>query len=246
MAVSKSMSFPNEKRSSYSDQVTINQGIVSPENTLQFLPVPGPVGPQGPKGEPGPKGSPGEPGEPGQKGERGAPGKNGIDGKDGISNISTSGQQPGWASYTNIKNRPTQLGITRGDDGWVTVLINTDNKNSDTRFLPKDSASFWNIDGKKFNFRGLKVGSHVFITYNFTITTFNTNTEVWIRTLCNYSPLDMSQFVASLKYQYEYPITITQDFFIEDDALWQSGAVPQIRTDYDASVIMNKIYVSVI
>ena len=53
MAVSKSMSFPNEKKLSYSDQVTINQGTVSPENTLQFLPVPGPMGPQGPKGEPG-------------------------------------------------------------------------------------------------------------------------------------------------------------------------------------------------
>jgi hypothetical protein len=39
---------------------------------------------------------------------------------------------------------------------------------------------------------------------------------------------------------------VTQHFFIEDDGMWNSGAVPQIRTDYDSSVIMNSIYVSVV
>jgi hypothetical protein len=28
--------------------------------------------------------------------------------------------------------------------------------------------------------------------------------------------------------------------------MWAAGAVPQIRTDYDSSVLMNSIYVSVV
>ena len=96
------------------------------------------------------------------------------------------------------------------------------------------------------NFHGLKIGSQVFVTYNFELTTESNNTEVWIRTFFPKSNTEISQFVASLKYQYVYNMYVTQNFYIEDNVMWNSGAIPQIRTDYNASAIMNSIYVSVI
>jgi len=49
-----------------------------------------------------------------------------------------------------------------------------------------------------------------------------------------------------LKYQNVYNLSATQQIFIEDSVMWGSGAIPQIRTDFDASVILNSIYVSVV
>jgi hypothetical protein len=97
-----------------------------------------------------------------------------------------------------------------------------------------------------FNFKGLKEGSQVFITYSFELTTHSSNTEVWVRTYSANSQLDIAQFIGSLKYQHTYPITVTQHVFIENQKIWGNGAIPQIRTDYDASVIIKSIYVSVV
>jgi hypothetical protein len=242
MAVSKSMDFPGPKNG-YASQVVQSQQQILPDTPLSYVPVLGPQGIPGPKGDVGPQGPMGPPG---RDGERGPKGEKGSPGKDGASSLSSSGQQAGWASYENTKKIQTKLGISRGDDGWVTVTIDASPKSSNLDYLPSGCASFWNQDGKKFNFRGLNMGSHVFINYNFTLTTFNSNTEVWIRTFFAGSNIEVAQYVASLKYQYEYKISVTQDFFIENDVMWLTGAVPQIRTDYDASVIMDKIYVSVI
>jgi len=78
------------------------------------------------------------------------------------------------------------------------------------------------------------------------LTTEYNNTEVWIRTFFPKSTTEISQFVASLKYQYVYNMYVTQHFFIENEDMWNSGAIPQIRTDYDSSVILNSIYIGVV
>ena len=134
MAVSKSMDFPGAKKSSYAAQVEQSQASPTVDNALSFLPVPGPVGPQGPAGRDGRNGEQGlqgAQGEPGPKGDRGPAGINGQ------SSLSSSGQQAGWASYTNTIDKPTKLGISQGDDGWVTLLLDTKDKNQNEKYLPE-------------------------------------------------------------------------------------------------------------
>jgi hypothetical protein len=239
MPVSKSMDFPLNKKSSYAAQVVETQST-STDVLINYVPVPGPQGPQGPQGLPGPQGPAGKDGTPGPKGERGTPGK------DGLSSLSSSGQQAGWGSYFNQNRKEIRLGANQGEDGWVSVWVDSKGSNTNEKYLPEGCTSLWNESQRMLNFHGLKIGSQVFVTYNFELTTYTNNTEVWIRTLFPRSTTEISQFVASLKYQYVYNMYVTQHFFIEDNSMWSSGAVPQIRTDYDSSVLMNSIYVSVI
>ncbi len=242
MAVSKSMDFPGAKKSSYAAQVEQSQASPSNENSFSFLPVPGPVGPQGPAGR---DGRDGEQGPQGLKGEVGPKGDRGPTGVNGQSSLSSSGQQAGWASYHNKIEKPFKLGISEGDDGWVTVFVLSEEL-SNEKYLPKDCASLWNDHARAFNFKGVKEGSQIFITYSFELTTYSSNTEAWIRTYSPNSELDIAQFIGSMKYQHTYPITVTQQVFIENQRIWGNGAIPQIRTDYDASVIIKSIYVSVV
>jgi hypothetical protein len=239
MATSKSMDFPGTNKSSYAAQV--QQSAYSDKgNTLSpFLPVPGPEGPPGPQGPAGRNGKDGEQGPPGPKGDRGPSGLNGKN------SLSSSGQTPGWASYHNGIEKSFGLGISKGDDGWVTTYVLSENM-SNEKYLPEDCTSLWNNHARAFNFKGLKEGAQVFITYSFELTTYSSNTEAWIRTYSPNSDLDISQFIGSMKYQHTYPITVTQQVFIENQKIWGNGAVPQIRTDYDASVVMKSIYVSVV
>lgn len=242
MSVSKSMGIPGNKKSSYAAQVEQNSAI-SDNQTLSFLPVPGPQGPQGPAGR---DGLPGIQGPAGKDGERGPRGEKGSPGKDGSSSLSSSGQQAGWASYKNSIVKPIKLGVLEGEDGWVSIPMVSKPSDINEKYLPKDCTSLWNSEQRKLNFRGLKLGSHVFVTYNFELTTDANNTEVWARTFLPGSENEISQFVASLKYQYTYNFSVTQDFYIENESVWLNGGYPQIRTDYNASVIMNSIYVSVV
>ncbi len=239
MAMSKSMDFPSSKKSSYAAQVVETQNT-NADVLINYVPVPGPMGPQGPAGIPGPQGPAGKDGEKGPKGEKGAPGK------DGESSLSSSGQQAGWGAYFNQSRKPIKMGASQGEDGWVNIWVDSKGINTNEKYLPKGCTSLWNEHQRMLNFHGLKLGSQVFVTYNFELTTNSNNTEVWIRTLFPKSTTEISQFVASLKYQYVYNMYVTQHFFIEDDVMWNSGAVPQIRTDYDSTVIMNSIYVSVV
>ena len=243
MAVSKSMDFPGGKKSSYAAQVEQSQASPTVDNALSFLPVPGPVGPQGPAGRDGRNGEqglPGQQGEPGPKGDRGPAGINGQ------SSLSSSGQQAGWASYTNTIDKPTKLGISQGDDGWVTLLLDTKDKSQNEKYLPEGCTSLWNSHQRALNFHGIKEGSQVSVTYNFELTTYSSNTEVWLRTYFATNDQEFVQFVGSLKYQNTYNLSVTQKIFIENHAMWGNGAVPQIRTDFDASVIFNSVYVSVV
>lgn len=239
MTVSKSMDFPGAKKSSYAAQVEQSQATYTPDNTLSFLPVPGPVGPAGPQGIYG------RDGKEGPQGITGPEGKRGLPGKDGVNSLSSSGQQAGWASYHDKTEKPFMLGISKGEDGWVTVFLSPTAVSRET-YLPKDCEPLWNTHANAFNFKGLKEGAQVFITYSFELTTYSTNTEAWIRTYSVHADLDVSHFIGSMKYQHTYPITATQQIFIENQKIWGNGAVPQIRTDFDASVIMKSIYVSVV
>ncbi len=239
MAVSKSMDFPGSKKSSYAAQVVETKTLGS-DQLINYVPVPGPMGLKGEQGHPGTPGPAGKDGIQGPKGERGLPGK------DGESSLSSSGQQAGWASYFNLNKKPIKLGVNHGEDGWVKVWVDCKGSNTNQKYLPQECTSLWNAEQRMLNFHGLKVGSQVFVTYNFELTTESNNTEVWMRTFFPKSSTEISQFVASLKYQYVYNMYVTQHFFIEDSLMWNSGAVPQIRADYDSSVIMNSIYVSVI
>lgn len=243
MAASKSMDFPSAKKSSYAAQVEQSQASPYQENALSFLPVPGPQGQPGP---PGRDGRDGEKGEQGFTGNIGPKGDRGLKGADGLSNLSSSGQQAGWASYTNTINKPTKLGISEGDDGWVTLMLDTKDKTQDEIYLPAGCTSLWNSHQRALNFHGIKQGSQIFVTYNFELTTYSANTEVWLRTYFASKDQEFVQLVGSFKYQGTYNLSVTQNIFIEDQAMWGNGAVPQIRTDFDASVIFNSVYVSVV
>ena len=237
MAVSKSMDFPGAKKSSYAAQVEQSQSTFVPDNNLSFLPVPGAVGPQGPAGRDGKEGPQGPAGPKGQQGPAG---------KDGASSLSSSGQQAGWASYTNTIDKSTKLGISEGDDGWVTLLLDTKDENQNEKYLPLGCTSLWNSHQRALNFHGIKEGSQVFVTYNFELTTYASNTEVWLRTYFASNDQEFVQLVGSFKYQGTYNLSTTQQIFIENSAMWGNGAVPQIRTDFNASVIFNSVYVSVV
>ena len=243
MAVSKSMDFPSGKKSSYAAQVEQSQATYAPDNTLSFLPVPGPVGPQGPAGRDGRDGKQGPEGPEGKAGAKGAPGPAG---KDGLSSLSSSGQQAGWASYTNVIDKPLKLGISQGDDGWVTLVLDTKDKKQNETYLPKGCTSLWNSHQRALNFHGIKEGSQVFVTYNFELTTYTPNTEVWLRTYFKSKDKEFVQLIGSFKYQGTYALSATQQIFIEDASMWGNGAIPQIRTDFDSSVIFNSVYVSVV
>ena len=243
MATSKSMDFPGAKKSSYAAQVEQSQASPYQENTLSFLPVPGPTGAQGPAGKNGIDGKEGPQGPEGKPGPRGSAGPNG---KDGLSSLSSSGQQAGWASYTNAIEKPKKLGISQGDDGWVTLILDTKDQNQNELYIPKGCTSLWNSHQRALNFHGIKEGSQVFITYNFELTTYTANTEVWLRTYFASNKKEFVQLIGSFKYQNTYNLSTTQQIFIENTAMWGNGAVPQIRTDFDASIIFNSVYVSVV
>jgi Collagen triple helix repeat (20 copies) len=243
MATSKSMDFPGAKKSSYAAQVEQSQASPYQENTLSFLPVPGPQGQPGP---PGRDGRDGEKGEQGFTGNIGPQGERGLKGADGLSNLSSSGQQAGWASYTNTITKPTKLGISEGDDGWVTIMLDTKDKSQNETYLPSGCTSLWNSHQRALNFHGIKQGSQIFVTYNFELTTYTSNTEVWLRTYFASNDQEFVQLVGSFKYQGTYNLSTTQQIFIENTAMWGNGAVPQIRTDFDSSVILNSVYVSVV
>jgi hypothetical protein len=244
MAVSKSMDFPGAKKSSYAAQVQQSQSSPYQENSLSFLPVPGPVGPQGPAGRDGKDGLPGKEGPQGPEGKQGPKGEKGANGKDGISSLSSSGQQAGWAAYFNENPTDVRLGATKGVDGWVSLGIPLNKSNEE--FIPSGCVSFWNSHSRMLNFKGVNVGSQAFVTYNLELTTFNPNTEVWLRTFFPGHQQEISSFVGSFKYQHVYNISVTQQLFIENQKMWGNGAVPQLRTDFDASVILNSVYVSVV
>lgn len=242
MAISKSMDFPGAQKSSYAAQVEQSSPSIDTP-ALSFLPVPGPIGPQGPAGR---DGKDGKEGPQGQEGKQGPRGPQGPAGKDGLSSLSSSGQQAGWGGYYNKKLSNIKLGATQGVDGWVRFSVDAEDAQTNEKFLPQGTTSLWNKHSKTFNFKGLNIGSQVFITYEVDLTTFNNNTEVWCRVYHPDIDKEFATFVASLKYQYTYPISFTQHIFIENEDIWKTMVYPELRTDFDASAVIKSIHISVV
>lgn len=235
MATSSNINFPT---SGYASKVKESKESDQPV----FFAVPGPVGAEGPVGPKGEKGDKGDPGESGQsiKGPKGDSGKNGKDGK---SYFPKYEQNVGWALYKNKKTNTVPAGADRGTDGWVDLYIESENPIE--TFLPDGSVSLYIKDTRKINTRGLKVGAQVQITYDIEVITFNSNTEVWMRS--QFFGLDDSTttFCANLKYQHNYEMTITHTLAIFSEAHKNAGILPQIRTDLDSAVKIKSIYISV-
>jgi hypothetical protein len=241
MAISKSMDGPY-KKSNYAAQVEQSQ---YQDNTLSFLPVPGPQGPQGPAGPKGDKGDQGDQGTKGDKGDSGKDGKNGKDGKDGASVLSPSGQQIGWGYYENKRTKDQRTGIDQGEDGWVSLLVDAEGKNTNELFLPKGHVSLWNKVAQKINFKNLNIGAIVTIRYDIKLTTYSNNTEVWMRTLLSDEEVSPTSFIGSFKYQYEYDFSAEHTLFINNSEFQSFGGLPQIRTDNPCEAKIKAFYISV-
>jgi hypothetical protein len=232
MATSSNIEFPT---SGYASKVKQSQSPQEPT----FFAVPGPQGPPGKDGKPGPQGEKGEKGESivGPRGPQGNPGK------DGKSYFPKYDQNVGWGLYKNKNKNTVPTGAERGEDGWVSLYISPEN--SIETFLPEDSVSLYAADLRKINTRGLKVGAQLRISYDIEVVTFNSNTEVWMRS--QFYGLDDSNttFCANLKYQHNYEMTVTHTIAILSEAHKSAGIIPQIRTDLDSAVKLKSIYISV-
>lgn len=233
MAISKSMDFPSNKKPNYAK---LAEQVQKQEVESFYIPVPGP---QGSKGDRGPAGERGEKGDPGEAGPRGAPGK------DGKTYLPVYGQDSGWAKYFSKNQQQIKLGGDTGIDGWVQVSINSDKGKALETYLPRDTASLYNNESKRINLRGLSLGCQVTVTYSFLIQTLSSNTELWVRTYFPNPETSVVTFAGTLKYQFEYDMSVTQKFYVENDLIRLGGAVPQIRTDLNALVEMKSIDISV-
>ena len=234
--MAKSMDFPPKKK--YLE-------TIQEVKTTEYIAVPGmtgekgEVGPPGPPGIQGPKGDKGDIGRPGPQGERGEAGRAG-DGYD-----SPSGQYPGWAYYANKSTQQYRLGPERGDEGWVSFFLDIDESKTIESYLPNRSVSLLNPTTRNINLKTLKVGAKVDIRYDFSLETYSSNTEVWIRTLLRDEEISPMGYVGLLKYQYSYDISYSQTIFINSDKIKNYGGQPQVRTDNESSFILKGIYVSV-
>lgn len=248
MAVSKQVPIPSNVKDKYIEQVIQQQSNVNqyPQESIGgFIPVSGPQGPQGATGPRGEKGEQGPSGPKGDTGPEGRQGKAGKDGKDGLDGVSLSGQRPGWAKYKNILDKQFQLGISEGENGWVSLYVVTDAKNSITDYLPINKrVGLWVQDSRSINFIPLNVGAKVDITYEVELETFSSNTDVWMRTYFQNTQLDFSQFVGCFKYQNVYNFSITQTVYLENE-IQKSLATPQMRTDMNAQVKLKSITIFV-
>jgi hypothetical protein len=243
VAVSKNINLPNKARDKYIEQVLQQQEQQKQlETTVIHQIQQGPPGPPGPRGEKGDKGDMGPQGPKGDSGNRGEPGK---DGKNGVDGISLSGQMPGWAMYKNSRSDLTSLGITEGDNGWVNLFLLSDKTNSVNQFLPKgDKTDFWSDSSRSLNFIPIKPGAKVEILYEVELTTYSSNTDVWIRTYFPNTDDSHQIFVGCFKYQGTYNISIPQTIYMSN-AKYKVMAKPQMRTDMNAEVILKSITIAV-
>jgi len=232
MAISHSVNFP---KSNYAAAVNNSRQQDSPN----YIAVPGPEGPQGKPGPKGDRGADGAPGESiiGPRGERGFPGQ------DGKSYFPSYAQNAGWAKYINSNPKMVPTGASRGVDGWVELWV--DSKDSIEKYLPEGSVSLYNLDARRINTRSLQLGSQIQVTYDIEVTTMSSNTEVWFRSIFPETKKESTTFVASLKYEHTYDLTITHFLTLDTTGDKASGILPEIRSDMDAIVKLKSIYVSV-
>jgi len=248
MSISQRVDIPGKANHNKSYAEAVESLQLSENPIPQYIPVAGPQGPQGPqgaRGAEGPKGDKGEKGERGLKGDKGDSGENGRDGKDGKDAIPPSGQLPGWASYINKDTTCNIVGLSRGNDGWSQVVIDKRNILINKDFLPKTSVDLWNVETQRLNFKRLKVGAKVSVTYDFNITTYSNNTEIWIRTVFPESNISYTQFVANLKYQYSYDFSVTQHIYLNTEKMTIESPLVEVRSDFDSEFLIKSITVHV-
>ena len=233
------MDFPGKKKPSYSKAT---EQLKPVEDGIVYLPTPGP---QGTRGDRGPKGDPGDVGPQGPRGEQGPAGKDGRDGKDGESNIGVYGQQIGWAYYSNVSEKLIKTGANRGADGWVNLKIDKLGPETEESYIFKGGVGLYVDSSKRINLRPLALGSQLLIRYDIEITTLSNNTEVWLK---SYHP-DLEDatatFVANLKYQFTYELSVSHNIFLDKKQKLTTGLVPAILTDLDALVKLKGMYISV-
>lgn len=239
MAVSKSVNFPGE--SSYAKQVKQSQEN-SPESNSIYVAVPGPAGPPGSPGKPGPQGPQGEKGDKGEKGDRG---ERGFAGKDGKTSLPTYEQQVGWAKYSGNRDFNFRLGADKGVDGWVDAYVDGLGLDTNEKYLPANNTSLYNPQSRRINLKHLVLGTQALITYDIEISTLSSNTEVWARSYFPGSNTEHISFVALLKYQYVYNISVTHKISIDNEKDIFAGIIPQFRTDNDAILNLKTIHISV-
>jgi hypothetical protein len=229
--------FPKSSKS-YGSKIQESQEQVS-----NFFAVPGPAGPQGTQGPQGLKGDPGKPGAKGEKGDRGEKGTPGKDGKDGKSYFPVYEQNAGWAIYFDKQQKQIKLGADQGEDGWISIYVDGEDKNES--YLPAESVALYNPVSRKINLKHLKIGSQIQITYNFELTTFAANTEVWAKSLFINSGMSYSSFVANLKYDYVYDLSATHHLTLTSETDKIGGIVPQLRSDHTSVAVIKSILISV-
>ena len=246
--MAQSMESPQPlKRKGYSQAIQ-ESSAMQPPDLKEYIPVPGLTGVQGErglKGDPGQKGDTGPQGPKGDTGKTGPQGPRGEPGRGGEGYDSASGQYPGWAYYKNNSDRPTSLGPERGDDGWVSINFNANLALSVQDYIPKGLTSLWLSDIGMFNFKGLKLGAKVDIRYDFTITTNSNYTDLWFRTFNEKYDNSPTSYVANLKYQYSYDISVLQTVYIDNQRIKSYGLKPQARTDLESSILLKGIYLSI-
>ncbi len=246
--MAKSMDSPQPlKRKGYSQAIQEAE-LQQPPDLKEYIAVPGLTGVQGErglKGDPGEKGDSGPQGPKGDTGKDGPQGVRGEPGKGGEGYDSASGQYPGWVYYKNNSERVTNLGPERGDDGWVSINFNTDPTLYIEEYIPKGLTSLWLPDVNMFNFKGLKLGAKVDIRYDLTVTTNSNYTDLWFRTFNEKYENSPTSYVANLKYQYSYDMSFSQTLYIDDSKINRHGARPQARTDTEASLFLDGLYISV-
>ena len=246
--MAQSMDSPQPlKRKGYSQAIQ-ESAFQQPPDLKEYIPVPGLTGVQGEKGlkgDPGEKGDTGPQGPKGDIGKTGPQGLRGEPGRGGEGYDSPSGQYPGWVYYKNNSSRETNLGPERGDDGWVSINFNTNPTLYIEEYIPKGLTSLWLPDVNMFNFKGLKLGAKVDIRYDLTITTNSNYTDLWFRTFNEKYENSPTSYVANLKYQYSYDMSVLQTIYIDSQRVKSYGLKPQARTDLESSIILKGIYLSI-
>lgn len=235
------MDFPGTSKK-YSETVNQEYQLDQP---LSYIAVPGAQGERGPKGDTGPMGPEGIQGPKGDPGKPGKDGKNGKDGKSGESSLSPSGQRLGWALYKNLSNSATQLGATKGNDGWVRIRVDSEASSSEEQYLPENNVSLYNPSTQKINLRGLKLGSIITIRYDIEITTFSNNTEVWFRSIIEDIGFGPTTFAGNLKYQFPYDLSLEHTIFLENEKIKNAGIFSEILTDNECLMKVKNLYISV-
>jgi hypothetical protein len=237
--MAKSMDFPDtSKKKKYLEAIQQTQ-------ETQYIAVPGIQGEKGEPGIPGPAGPVGPIGPQGVEGPRGPKGDRGEPGKGAEGYDSTSGQYPGWVYYKNKNLNEIRLGPERGDDGWVSINFMKNENMSNETYIPKGSNTLWNDESKNFNFKTLKLGAKIDVRYDFTITTYMNNTEVWVRSFIPEFEKMPIGYISTLKYQYSYDMSFLQTMYLESQRIKNLGGSIQFRADSESNIVLNGLYISV-